>query len=63
MCQRFPWLPRWWWSDPDYQGVYPPKALTPESERQLIEEQITTAENHIKALRSRLDSLKVERKE
>ena len=63
MCQRFPWLPRWWWSDPDYQGVYPPKALTPENERQLIEEQITAAENHIKALRTHLDSLKVEKKE
>ncbi len=59
MCQRFPGLPRGWWADPSYQGVYPPQGSTSVNERQLIQGQITAAENHIKALRDRLDSLKV----
>ncbi len=58
-CQRFPWLPRGWWADPNSQSVYLPQAPTPENERQFIESQITAAESHVKALKKRLDSLKV----
>ena len=24
VCQRFPWLPRWWWANPSYYGYGAP---------------------------------------
>ena len=32
-CARFPWLPRWWWADPNYQSSWPsPPATDPQAE-------------------------------
>ena len=51
-CQRFPWLPRGWWA---YTDVKPEQTLpSTEQLRQIIGQQIATAENHIAALRKRL---------
>jgi len=36
VCERFPWLPRWWWADPAY--VYQPPPPKPEDELAALED-------------------------
>lgn len=54
-CARFPWLPRWWWADPKFQGgvPYPP---TPDpqaelerlqAEREILAKDIDEMKRHV----------------
>jgi hypothetical protein len=55
-CQRFPWLPRRWWASPNVRAGDIP-VPSAEQSKQIIEQQIATAESHIAALRKRLVEL------
>ena len=62
-CARFPWLPRWWWSNPDYQGAVPVppadvSAMGPvPDERVYLQDQTKYLEQELAALRKRLEEL------
>ena len=68
-CGRFPWLPRWWWSNPSYAGTYPvtttsgvaapvtPYASIPD-ERAYLEDQMKYLEQELAAINKRLDEMK-----
>jgi hypothetical protein len=64
-CARFPWLPRWWWTNPDYQGVVPAPAAgdatavpVPTDERAFLQSQMKYMEQELEGVRKRLDKLK-----
>ena len=64
-CARFPWLPRWWWSNPNYYGTYPTDTITrasisypPTDERVYLENQMKYMEQELTAIKQRLDELK-----
>jgi hypothetical protein len=66
-CARFPWLPRWWWTNPDYQGVVPapaagdiPAVPTPPDERTYLQSQMKYMEQELESVRKRLDELRPE---
>jgi hypothetical protein len=68
-CARFPWLPRWWWANPDYQGTAPPATygapVTPpttsvEQERDFLSQQMKYLEEELEAIRGRLEELRSE---
>jgi len=60
-CQRFPWLPRLWWTDPKMKAGDMTVPST-EQPKQIIEQQIAIAESHIAALRKRLVEIEPEEK-
>ena len=68
-CARFPWLPRWWWSNPDYQGAVPvpptdASAVGPvPDERVYLQDQTKYLEQELVAIRKRLDELGSEEKD
>jgi hypothetical protein len=64
-CVRFPWLPRWWWSNPSYARTYPTttinRAAVPypaTDERAYLEDQMKYMEQELTAIKKRLDELK-----
>jgi len=68
-CARFPWLPRWWWANPDYQGVSPitpsampntPLAASTEQEREYLSQQMQYLEKELEAINKRLQELRSE---
>jgi hypothetical protein len=66
-CARFPWLPRWWWTNPDYQGAVPtpaagdiPAVPTPPDERTYLQSQMKYMEQELESVRKRLDELRPE---
>jgi len=64
-CARFPWLPRWWWSNPDYQGVVPvapadASAAPVPDERSFLQDQTKYLEQELAAIRKRLEELSSE---
>ena len=72
-CARFPSLPRWWWANPDYQGMVPPvPSVSPtgtptttsvEQEREFLKQQMQFMEQELKAIRGRLEELHSEETE
>jgi len=64
-CARFPWLSRWWWANPSYQGMVPastatgdaPVAPTPPDERAFLQDQMKYMEQELAGIRKRLDEL------
>ena len=49
-CSRFPWLSRWWWSNPD--------AVVPTgSEKVFLEGQVNALTKELEDLKKRLDQL------
>ncbi|RLG56103.1 MAG: hypothetical protein DRN95_07210 [Candidatus Hydrothermarchaeota archaeon] len=71
-CARFPWLPRWWWANPNYQGTVPvPPASDPATappvpaidERKFLQEQSKYLEEELAAIKKRLEELKSASKE
>ena len=61
-CARFPWLPRWWWSTPDYQGAVPvppadASAAPVPDERNFLQDQTKYLEQELAAIRKRLEEL------
>lgn len=67
-CARFPWMPRWWWANPDYQGEAPPvpvgtpvaNPVTSEQEKEFLSQQMQYLEQELKAIRGRLEELRSE---
>ena len=57
-CARFPWLPRWWWANPEYQGT-PQVPLVPSSggEREFLQSQIEYLEQELAEVRKRLKDI------
>jgi len=68
-CARFPWLPRWWWSNPDYQGAVPVppadvSAMGPvPDERVYLQDQTKYLEQELVAIKKRLEELGSEEKD
>lgn len=66
-CARFPWLQRWWWSNPSYYGTYPTdminRAAVPyipqANEREYLEDQMKYMENELATIKKRLGELRV----
>lgn len=63
-CARFPWLPRWWWANPNYQGAAqvpttgdPTAVPTPPDERAFLNDQLKYLEQELTGIRKRLDEL------
>jgi hypothetical protein len=56
-CARFPWLPRWWWANPDYQGTPPFPAPTGEDEKKFLEDQVKYMEEELSEIRKRINEL------
>lgn len=68
VCAIYPWLPKWWWTDPTYQHP----SLTPTSQDELaaleeskkaldeekanIDQEISDIETKVKELKSKLES-------
>ena len=63
-CNRFPWLPRWWWS-----GMYGPMSpygapywgtpsLTKEQEAEMLEDQAGALERELEEVKKRIQELK-----
>jgi len=67
-CVRFPWLPRWWWSNPDYQGAVPVPPVDASAaapvldERSFLQDQTKYLEEELAAIRKRLEELGSEEK-
>ena len=60
MCQRFPSLPRWWWSRPEYAdeyGVLAPPEPMPEQEKKFLEERAKFLKEEIESIKKRLGEL------
>jgi hypothetical protein len=64
-CARFPWLPRWWWANPTYQGTAPvptatgdaPVTPTHPDERAFLQDQVKYLEQELTGIRKRLEEL------
>jgi len=57
-CARFPWLPRWWWSNPDPTGGYPsPPAASTEDQRKFLENNMKLLERELSEVKKRLEDL------
>ena len=58
-CVKFPWMPRWWWANPDYAGELPtPIAATAENERQFLNTYVKGLEDELASMKKRLEELK-----
>lgn len=69
-CDRFPWLPRWWWADPAHQYQAPTLAPQDEivaledckkalsEEKTGIDQEISNIETQLSALKSKLEAEK-----
>jgi hypothetical protein len=57
-CARFPWLPRWWWANPEYEGaVQAPPPPSSGDEREYLQGQITYLEQELAQVRNSLKGL------
>ena len=67
-CARFPWMPRWWWSNPSYEGTYPVGVVSPAAvpytppveEKEYLEDQMKYIERELATIKNRLDELRAE---
>ena len=56
-CARFPWLPRWWWANPEYKGTpHVPPVPSSGGERELLS-QISYLERELAEVRKRLKDI------
>ena len=58
-CARFPWMPRWWWANPDIENPTVPQIpqAVPESEKEFLETQLGYLAKEIEQIRSRLEEI------
>ena len=69
-CARFPWLPRWWWANHDYQGMFPPvptvapgvaqPTASTDQEQEYLSQQMQYLEKELESIRGRLQELRSE---
>ena len=62
-CFRFPWLPRWWWADPDFwgDGSYPAQPDLKE-EKEILTDELKALKEEMKAIEERLKELETKKK-
>jgi len=70
VCQRFPWLPRWWWASPyarAYGTQYPlgygnpptyPSALTPDAELEMLDTYVEQLRGEQEMVNKRMEEMK-----
>ena len=61
-CAKFPWLPRWWWANPDPESipdgsVMPIVPPTQSSEKEFLETQLKYMSEEIEQIRKRLEEI------
>lgn len=56
-CFRFPWLPRWWWSGPEFSPE-----LTPKEEKEMLTDDLKALKEEMKAIGERLKELETKKK-
>ena len=62
-CWNYPWLPRWWWANPEYQQNYPyPPEPTPKEEKGILTEELQLLKEEMKAIEQRLKELETKKK-
>lgn len=56
-CGRFPWLTRWWWSNPEQSGTVPlpPRNPTSAEEKQFLEDQVKFLEEELSKMKKRIN--------
>jgi hypothetical protein len=55
-CARFPWLPRWWWTNPS--GETPVDLpITPSSEKEFLENQLGYLTKELDQIKNRLEEI------
>ena len=56
-CAQFPWLPRWWWANPENipEGTAPPAAAS--TEKEFLENQLEYLAKEMEQIKSRLEDL------
>lgn len=57
-CARFPWLPRWWWTNPENfpEGTAPPTEA-PSTEKEFLENQLEYMAKEMEQIKSRIEDL------
>jgi len=59
-CAKFPWLQRWWWTNPGYGETYPvPPELSGEQEQKFLEEHKKGLEQELAEVRKRLEEIEI----
>ncbi len=61
VCQRFPWLPRWWWADPQKrEGISDSDSIagSPEKEKDVLEKRAEFLDREIEYIKKRLEEIK-----
>ena len=56
-CARFPDRPRWWWKNPEYDGVPVPPVPSASSEREYLEGSMKGLEQELADVKKRLAEL------
>lgn len=57
-CTKFPWLPRWWWTNPDYEGQIPfLQEPTSEQEKKFLENQAKYLKQELSEINKRIEEL------
>ncbi len=59
-CARFPWLPRWWWANPDAvpEGIAPPTTIAaPSNEKEYLVNQLDYLAKEMEQIKSRIEEL------
>lgn len=54
LCRRFPTLPRFWWTDPNYKYFIPSSNI---DESKIIKQELATIQSHLNALKNRLEEI------
>ena len=58
-CVKFPWLQRWWWTNPNTDAAAPfvPPTPTSDQEKQFLADQVKYMEQELSALKKRLEEV------
>ena len=56
-CARFPWLTRWWWTNPENISEGASTPIAPSSEKEFLENQLGYLAKEMEQVKSRLEDL------
>jgi hypothetical protein len=60
-CWRYPWLPRWWWANFDYQNDRQPQ-MSAEAELAFLREEAEDLKKQLKEVKARIQELASDKK-
>jgi len=60
-CFRFPWLPRWWWADPEYWQQFGVPQPTPKEEKEMLNEELKALREEMKVIEERIKELETKK--